>query len=51
MIVEKQENYKIEYVKNEELRNGRIGINKKGYYIKIIKIGGCNVEKQRREII
>ena len=29
-IVRKHENYKIGYVKNEELRKGRIDINKKG---------------------
>ena len=38
-------------MKNEELHKGRIDINKKGSYIKIIKIGDCNIEKQRSKII
>ena len=38
-------------MKNEEVHKGRIDINKKGSYIKIIKIGGCNIEKQRSKMI
>ena len=38
-------------MKNEELRKGRLNINKKGSYVKIVKIGGYNIEKQRRQLI
>ena len=51
VIVRKHKNHKIGYMKNEELRKCHIDINKKGSYIKIIKIGGCNIEKQRSKMI